>query len=90
MTNTPADIIRKATDILTSDNTEVKLYLAGDDAFGGVAVRWGILSGLGSLGDDATITVTNMHDSAGIGNPGHTLVNVEHVIDIMQDWHQVS
>ena len=89
------DIIREAGRIMASDNHDVILHLKGDEAFGGVAVRFGTLTGYASLGDDATITVYDYHDSAGFGSyPSYRrntneLVPVGEIIRIKQNWHQV-
>lgn len=77
MDMTPADIIMKAHELM---GQEVTLYIAGDEDFGGVTVRFGRIAGVSESSVPA-IKVENYHDSSGLG-VAWTLVMPEEVIDI--------
>ncbi len=87
------EVVKKAWDILASDNHDVILHLEGDPAFGGVAVRFGELTGI--YDGETTLIVHDYHDSSGAGPyPGYRRgvderVPVSEVIRIKQNWHQV-
>jgi hypothetical protein len=77
MSNTPADIMMKALDLV---GQAVTLYLAGDAEFGGVSVRFGQLTGLDESGQPCLL-ISNYHDSSGQG-VARTIVMASEVIDI--------
>ena len=77
MSNTPADIMMKALDLV---GQAVTLYLKGDAEFGGVAVRFGEVTGVHANGEPA-IGIKDYHDSSGLGVKW-TLVQVSEIITI--------
>lgn len=77
MEHTPSDIIMKAHDLI---GQEVTLYLAGDEDFGGVTVRFGKLTGVDE-GFVPALRISDYHDSSGRGT-ARTLVEVREIIDI--------
>jgi hypothetical protein len=79
MSDSKQDIIQTALDLM---GEEVTLHLKGDEAFGGVAVRFGTVSGVSSMGDTAHITVDYMRDSSGYVPDLHALVKVDEIIRI--------
>jgi hypothetical protein len=81
MTNTQ-DIIKAALDLM---GREVTLHIKGDEAFGGVTVRFGTVDGVSGKGERAHVIVTNYHDSSGHTVP-RTLVGVEEII-LIKAYH---
>lgn len=81
MTNAPADIIKTALDILTTDAREVELVISdGID----VRVRYGTLTGLGT-GPVDTITVENYRLRADLDGgiiTERTLVLLDEIVSI--------
>lgn len=75
MDKTPADIIQAALDLM---GRSVTLHLRGDEAFGGVTVRFGKVTGLEGNG---YVIVEDYHDSSGVG-VARTLVGVDEIIEI--------
>ena len=72
------DIIKAAVDLI---GREVTLHLRGDEAFGGVTVRFGTLAGIDNTTDTPYLIVENYHDSSGLG-VAKTLVGLDEIITI--------
>lgn len=86
MSNGNGDIIQAALDILTSGAPECRVIV---QARGGApVVWWGTLTGLGSQGKDATITVTDIRASAFDSPviPGNILLDVNDVLELTAFW----
>jgi hypothetical protein len=79
MSDSSQDIIQTALDLMGEQAT---IHLKGDEAFGGVAVRFGTITGVSSMGDTAHITVDDMHDSSGYTPEKHSLVPLDQIIRI--------
>ena len=75
------DIIQTALDILASDNHSARVLVKYRN--GNVISWYGRVTGIGALGDDATITLSDIWAGAdGPAMPGHLLLNVEDILDI--------
>lgn len=71
------DIIQTALDILTGDGQRVRVLLQRP---GRAAVfLYGRLTGLGSMGKDATITITDIRTVGDVFIPGNLLLDVADV-----------
>lgn len=79
------DIIRAALDILSAGDREIELTIVNADGkFGGPATRTrhGTLTGLGSTGDQATVTVNNYRFPDGQLIAACTLVGIDEIISL--------
>jgi hypothetical protein len=76
------DIIQIALDILAGPDREIEVALV-DIASAACRVRYGTLTGLGSMGDYVTITVDNYRATPGgdVITP-RTLVNIDEIISL--------
>jgi hypothetical protein len=77
------DIIQAALDIITKNRPTCRVTVMTRG--GSPVVWWGTLTGLGSQGNDATITVTDIRASAFDSPvvPGHILLDVNDVLELI-------
>ena len=75
------DIIQTALDILASPDREVELLVTPSEGF--AFTRFGTLTGLGSMGDQATITVEHYRSTPdGPDIVARTLVDINEIVSL--------